>query len=82
MCYSPLGGTSVAAIRAVALLAAGATGAEGDVCHVLFTSVCAGSGIRVPLAADPSHHAAGIAAACALVAMRPSADSGKLLFIN
>lgn len=56
----------MADVRAVHMFPAGAAGTQGILLHVLH-------GVRSPLAAAAPHHAATLAAACALVAMRPCA---------
>ncbi|KAJ8713875.1 hypothetical protein PYW08_007495 [Mythimna loreyi] len=74
--FRPLGGAPMAAVRALAVLAAGAAGAQGLVLHVLLAALRAGPGVRAPSDAAAPHHAAPLAAARALVAMRTCAAAG------
>lgn len=68
----------MAAVRAVAVLAAGAAGAEGVVVRdVLLAAVRAGAGVRAAHPAAAAHDAAPVAAARALVAVRPAAETGE-----
>lgn len=79
--HSSLGGAPMAAVRALAVLAPGTAGAERLILHVLCAAVCACAGVRVAPAPAAAHHAEGVAAACALVAMRSCAARGMYLLL-
>ncbi|KAG6460065.1 hypothetical protein O3G_MSEX011748 [Manduca sexta] len=74
---SSLGSAPMEAVRAIAVLAAGAAGAQGLVFHVLLAAVRARTGVRAPPPAHPAHHTARFTAARAFVAMRTCAGTGK-----
>lgn len=67
----------MADVRAVAVLAARAAGAQGVLHHVLLAAVRVSAGVCAASAAAAPHHAAPLAAARALVAVRTCAASGK-----
>lgn len=75
---SPLGGASMATVRAVTVLAARAAGAERlNLLDVLLAAIRHRAGVRVAPSTSTSHYAEVVTAARALVAMRPRAGTGK-----
>lgn len=68
----------MATVRAVTMLAARATSAERlNVLNVLLAAIRHRAGVRVTPPTSTSHYAEVVTAACALVAMRPRAGTGK-----
>lgn len=68
----------MATVRAVPMLAARATSAKRlNILDVLLAAVRHRAGVRVAPPTSTSHYAEVVTAACALVAMRPRAGTGK-----